>query len=811
MRSTIHITLLIGASLGAVGQANAQTAAPPQTESAAPQNDRGFEDIIVTARRSSESLISVPVAVTALGGAELARYSSTDLSRVAQMIPQVSLQAGGEGGGGTFVVRGIGSTPDEAGIEQSVGIIIDGTPVGRGRILTSAMFDTQQIQVMKGPQALFFGKNSPAGVISVTSVDPVLGKFEGYARAGYEFRAAERYAEGAVSIPVGDTFALRLAGRVSKMDGWIKTSLAPAPDPNGAITGANPILPGAYFTGPDMRNIAGRVTALWQPTDTFKSKLKLQLGYYRDNGSQFETVCPGADHPLSAATGLVAYDNDCLLDRQRHATNMPEVYGQGVPYAWANGVPYSWVHSFVGSWSNDYDLTDGVTLSTITGYYRLKREGFANSNGSTFSEFSGGTTELTTNFSQEVRATTSLDGPLNFMVGGFYESNRRHQGSVIRLFSLSPDTRNGSYQTGFTAAYARSNTLSFFGQARWAILDNLELAGGARWTRERKTAETQNTFVSNGLTPGPFGPGGAIISVPLAQIALAPEGQVVARAFRGTNWSPEVTLTWHPTPSQTLYAAYKTGYKSGAIANPTVLTAANATQPLVVNPEKAKGGEIGYKAKLFDNTVRFELTGYYYKFSALQLSAFDAQSSSYFLLNAADATQKGVEGQIEWRATTELTLRAAAGYNSVKFGAFPNGACYAYQTAAQGCVNGVQDLSDRQLHRAPKFSASMGANYDMPIGGDLMLGFNTDARYTSSYFQQENFNPASFQKSYWLLNAGVRVYPENDRWEVAFIGRNLTNTNYLTYSSDGPGSGAGVLEAISNRGSELAIQGTVKF
>jgi iron complex outermembrane recepter protein len=815
MRISLRLALAASVSALACIAASAQAETPdqpPATPAATgASGDRAIQEIIVTARRSSESLMKVPVSVTAMSGPVLARYNSSDLTRVAQMVPQVSLESGGEGGGGTFIIRGIGSTADEPGIEQSVGVIIDGTPVGRPRILTDAMFDTAQVEILKGPQALFFGKNSPAGVISVSSVDPVIGKFDGYARVGYEFRAQERYAEGAISIPLTPTLAVRLAGRVDQMAGWVKTTLAPALDPNSAITGVNAILPGGNYMGPDEHTAAARVTVLWQPTPDFKSKLKASYSSYSDNGSQFETVCPGQAHPYSEATGQIATANDCLLNRQRHATSMPAVYGTGLDNQWASGIGFDWVHSFVGSWTNDYDFGDGLKASAITGYYYLARDGFNNSNGSVFSEYSGGTTERTQNISQEVRLTSDFKGPINFMLGGYYEHNTRSQTSDIRLFPLSPDTRTGSYQTAFGFAHQNAHALSLFGQLRWSILDNLELSGGARWSRETKSVYMDNSFVSNGLIPEPYGPGGSIIDVPLAELALAPEGELLYRSFRGDNVSPEVTLTWHPTPLQTLYGAFKTGYKSGAISNPVVLTAANVTDLLVVQPEKVRGGEIGYKAQLLDRTVRVELTGYYYKFSSLQLSAFNSQTSSYFLLNAADATQKGIEAQVEWRATRELTLRAAGGYNDNTFGSFLNGACYAYQTTQEGCVNGVQDLSGRRLFRAPKWSATFGASYDFEVANGYKLGLNTDARFTSGYYQQENYNPASYQGAYWLLNAGVRFYPDSEKWELAFIGRNLTNTTYMTYSSDAPGSGPGTIEALASRGAELTVQGTIHF
>src|SRR5690606_33358927 len=141
--------------------------------------------VLVSARRREESTMSVPAAVSAFGQVEISRYMTSDLKKIGEMVPQVSLAEASAGSGASFTIRGIGSASANLAIEQAVSLNIDGVQVGRGRFIKLGLLDLERVEVLKGPQALFFGKNSPAGVVSLTSVTPGT-EIEGYIRGGYE-------------------------------------------------------------------------------------------------------------------------------------------------------------------------------------------------------------------------------------------------------------------------------------------------------------------------------------------------------------------------------------------------------------------------------------------------------------------------------------------------------------------------------------------------------------------------------------------------------------------------------------------------
>jgi iron complex outermembrane receptor protein len=407
--------------------------------------------------------------------------------------------------------------------------------------------------------------------------------------------------------------------------------------------------------------------------------------------------------------------------------------------------------------------------------------------------FSGGSNEDYHGISQEVRLVSNLSGPLNFTVGGYYEHSRNSQGSELYFFYTGPDPTTGSYVSGVKASSSHFSTYSGFAQARYAILPDLELAAGARYTKETKATDQANIFVNPGVTG-----------------ILSPQGLLFSNQIDGSNVSPEATISWHPTDSSTLYAAYKTGYKSGGIAVPVVITPGNTPQNLTFKPEKVKGGEVGYKSGM--GGLHYDVTAYYYRFDGLQLSSFDSQTLSYAIQNAAGATQKGIEGAINYSVTRELTIRGAFGWNNLRYGSFADAACYAYQSAAQGCINGAQDLTDKRLNHAPLFSGSAGIGYDRTVGGGLAIGLNADLRYTGASYAGVTQNPGSFQDSYYLINAGVRIYQQGSRgWDLAFIGRNLGNKRIIGFVEDKPGGGPGQIEAFGSRPRELTLQAMYHF
>jgi outer membrane receptor protein involved in Fe transport len=277
-------------------------------------------------------------------------------------------------------------------------------------------------------------------------------------------------------------------------------------------------------------------------------------------------------------------------------------------------------------------------------------------------------------------------------------------------------------------------------------------------------------------------------------------------------------LTWRPSNELMVYGAYKTGYLSGGFSNPGTITAGNNLGNLTFDAEKAKGFELGTKFQLFNRTLTGSLTAYRYKYKGLQLTALNAVTAVFQTQNAADTVTKGIEFEGAWRAPVDgLVLRGSVSYNRAKFKDFAGAQCYAGQTAAQGCVlvpgtaaTRAQDLSGRDVYRAPHWTITGGFVYDLELPRDYKLSFNGDYRWTSGYYSSLQENPAGYQKRYLLLNGGVRLAAPENKWSLALIGRNLTNRRYATIGVDKPG-GTGEVFAVAGEPRAVVLQAEVRF
>src|SRR6202008_2859398 len=220
-------------------------------------------DIIVTARRRQETAQETPVALTVLNDALLDRYGVKGVASIQSLTPGLYTGESSGAMGGTISLRGIGSGASMAFIDLAVSANVDGVPISSAQILRAAQMDLKQIEVLRGPQALFFGKNSPGGIISLTTADPG-ARTEAMLRAGYEFTAREKYVEGSFSTPLSDTVGLRLAGRYSDMDGYFKIVTPNVPG----------VIPMDIDRFPDQKELFFRGTLAWDPSERVSVRLK---------------------------------------------------------------------------------------------------------------------------------------------------------------------------------------------------------------------------------------------------------------------------------------------------------------------------------------------------------------------------------------------------------------------------------------------------------------------------------------------------------------------------------------------------------
>jgi iron complex outermembrane recepter protein len=434
----------------------------------------------------------------------------------------------------------------------------------------------------------------------------------------------------------------------------------------------------------------------------------------------------------------------------------------------------------------------------VSGYFDSSRHALDNLTDTVY-PYGGTAANLETfaQLSQELRATSTFSGPLKLIGGLYYEHSHLRTGNAAMVGPFGPDPVTGKYETWDRYSYETGDAYSGFAQARWTILPNVELAGGARYTHEYKTGTLYNSFAH-----------------PAFAALLAPAGRVIGGSLSENNVSPEATLTWHPTDETMLYGAFKTGYKSGGFGAPSIVTANIQTgADIEYKPEKVKGGEIGAKMQLLDDQLRLTATVYHYRYTDLQISDFIAATISQLTLNAGSSKTDGFEAEAQWRVNHDLTVNGGFGYSHARYISFNNIACYGGQTADTGCneATGLQDLSGKPLFRAPDYTANLGFDYQHPLAGGFMMGLSGNVRYSDGYFTQEADSAFATQNAYVIVDATLRLFTESDRWSLDLIGRNLNNKRYAIASLDASSAPAGTVDSVISRPRQIELDISARF
>jgi len=792
------------ASLGVLAWATAVTPAFAASEAAeqgnaAVSNDYSAGgDIIVTARRRNETSLQAPVVLSAFSGEQLARLNVQSVIDIGKLTPQLALGTANGSYGGVVGLRGVSSPTSNAGAEGAVTVNIDGVPVGFGAILRVAAMDIGQVEVLKGPQALFFGKNSSGGIISIHTAEPT-NTFKAQVSGGYEFNARQADIDGFVSGPLSDSLTDRIAGHITTQRGYFKNTAA---DP-------------AFGYSPGTKEQAVRLSLNWQPSSQWTVKLRGTFDHVKEAGGyainqKFACATPG----VPKGGGVVAGYTDCTADDNLALGRIPSAAIRAVTNnpAWDSDYSYYKASQLLLSGDIEYKVNDSVTINSITGFYHIRqRANDSTTQGGKFYIGDNGRLSKST-FSQELRVTyRNPDVPINLMFGGFFQDDRLtfDQQVVINVGTqASPVIAKLSEPWSFPTT---SKTYSAFGQVGWDITKTFSLSAGVRYSEDKKREN---------VTP---------------PIGLPDKVARPARTF--ANWSPEITLAFKPSSDLNLFGSYKQGFKAGAFNinattfDPLAKNAAITSFDNSYEPETASGFEVGLKTLLADRQLRVNLAAYTYLYKNLQLSRVDPDTKSLAILNASSARIKGFEGDFSFspRDVPGLTITGAAAYNSARYASSFFGPCYTGMTPAEGClphlISGTtttvlaQEFLGRPLPRAPEFSGSFGFTYETPVNADWVATLNANGVYTSSQYVSQELSPLGISPSRLLLDAGLSVGPKSRSMEFAIIGRNLTNKHFgvTGFGSFGSGGGTGTAggflsdyEGPISRGREIWLKVTLR-
>ncbi len=746
LKTTILASLSVAAWSGAA-LAQSDDASEQQAAS------RSLDEVVVTARKKAETLQSVPVSAFVTPGDDIANRGVTTIQDLSRSMPAVQFSKGTTSN--RQIIRGVGSG-DNPAFEQSVGTFVDEIYKGRARTSEAALFDIERVEVLKGPQTTYFGANAIAGAVNILTRDPG-DAFEGNIRALYNPTFDGFQVEAGVSIPLTDTFSVRVAGQITDTDGWIE-------DVN---TGED------Y---PKTETWAVRATALWEPTDNFAAKLKFTHTDEDTEGGWpiVRNFCP-PDPAFGAPAGFCAtalsLDADTASgDFIRNTSDGQEVVLE--------------TNDLVASLDYDAGSFAFSSVTTYTDYtYNVQQD----LDLTPLPLLNWEQPEDYWQFSQELRITSTNDSSIEYLAGLYYQTAKLEpttRGHFLFLSGVPPLAPLAPYgplaiQNEFVE---ESDVYSAFGALTVHATDRLSLTGAIRYSVVEKDFHREIAALQgneNWDDPIPFPDSVAAVANGFAAAASLAVPGVSDLSRSDDAVSGSVSVEYEYSSNGMVYGRYDHGFKAGGF-NGVDLTSAAPDIPFA--PEYVDSFEIGSKMSLLDGRGILNIDFFRSKYSDLQLSSVVPTTSGAFVnrvQNAGGAVSKGVEAEGRFLISDTLTTAINMAYIDAKYTTFANATPTSLQVAQS---IPFQDLSGEVLPNAPKFSASWTLDWEQPITDDLTLVFSNLLYYKGEHFIAQSNETFLQQGSFWREDLTLSLESDNG-WSLSFIAKNLTDETIYTYGA----------------------------
>ncbi len=723
-----------------------------------------FEEIVVTAQKRPELLQDVPVSAQVIGSDELTQYNLRSFEEVASTVPSVHIS--NTGSGGQIFVRGVGSGSNST-FDQSVGVFLDDIYHGRAHTTGAIFLDLDHVEVLKGPQSTFFGNNAIAGALNVIAAKPSFGGIDGGVRALYgEF---DQYTtEGFVNVPVGETFALRVAATADGTNGWQKNNFA----------GENQ---------PHERNQAGRLSLRWRLNDDLDATLKLEGsnnvthdGYAIADCPPPAPFVPGGFCKLALAQGLPTG-----IGTDANTT----IRGGGIDLS-----------TFEDVLTINYTLGDQV-ITAVTGYYKYDFAQRVDAAGVPFDQFNLALGEQYHQFSQELRFTSPAGRVLEYLGGLYFQTDHIDgQPSDLSYFFLSPTIQGNPRLAALTPYLPLGNTQEYtqeehsyaaFGSLGWRITERLKVTGGIRGSWVYKNDSLASIY---GKATQDFG---GIVPLPanLQPLAGAVLGANNIATGSGSydGYIPSAIVQYSIASPAMAYVRFDKGFLAGIpleIASPGIPASS-------LKSEHVNSYEVGLKSQWLDRRLRLNFDVFRSDYRDLQVvsGVFNPQGALITVLsNAAQTRSQGIEWDGEWVAGRHFRITLNATYLDSKFVRYPNVSDTQLQTFCHaranlgntGCIaafggngdpGGLQDLSGKPTGFAPRWSGSLTGTFTADLPRAFHFTGDLSAYYSTWYYDANvgTDDPLLTQPGYVRLDARLSLEIPGRQWAFDVIGKNLTS------------------------------------
>lgn len=741
-------------------------------EAASPNVDT----ITVTARRREENLQDTPVSIAAFTKESLERRQIEGTEDLDMVTPNLQFTSYGpltdNNSAAQVFIRGIGQTDATSAVDPGVGIYMDDVYLGRAVGGAMEFRDIANVQVLRGPQGTLFGRNTIGGAVLLTTADPG-DEFGGELKARTGTDDLIQFF-GALNLPLSDTLGARLSGGVKKRDGYVTRSI------DGLDLGDD-----------NTYSLNGKVR--WEPTDKFSFVLKGDYANEDENGSPFVFTaineaqvfpiavsvgagCPGASFPPPTPVPMID-DPRCAND----------FYYQG-PFTNGGDAP---VESTLESWGVSghatYEISDALTLKSITAYRELEWSGVRDADNTPFDILTTDLRSESTQFSQELQALVDL-GNVSGVVGGYFFDEDTLD--ITRVLFSPPNPTvlaGGPGSLDVQNVDLGTKSFAFFTQWTWDITDALGVSGGIRYTDEEKSMQATIFNLANATTPIPD---------PLPTLATTEGGPLFifpdefTENFSSVIGSASLQYRWND--NLLTYFSWSQGFKSGGFNErynaPTVDLSTGVVNnlPIAFDEETANTYEIGFKSD-FGGVFRLNASGFRTKYDDIQL--IYRLGIVPLLFNAGTATISGFEAEFTYAPSRDLIIEGGVGHliDQIKeIVAVP------LTTATVG--------PDNSLPFTPAWSGHIGASYTFRPGNGLELSPRANLSMTSSqFYDAANTVEVAQNDTVAVLNTSIKLAAPEMGWALTFGVNNATDKLYPVAGNASLSTSTGYAENIFAR------------
>ena len=724
-----------GTSAG-VGPAWAQNAAASDADESAGQVQ--LQEITVTAQKREESLQKVDLAITAITGDTLSKENITSALDLTQVVPNLAI--GQTGTGARVSMRGVVTNNDTEVGDPDVAFNVNGVYLGRQRGALSALYDVDRIEVLRGPQGTLYGRNAAAGSINIITKSPDLSHENASASVGFgNYNAIESF--GMLNLPVSDTFGIRGAFQTLRHDGYVET--APA-DQN--------------YDDQDTR--AGRLTALWKPTDDFKAQLMYEQSH--DGGVGYGGF--GGGGPLGnylALSGSSPYrwsvrPSDAFTDETAKSTTLTlDWHTPIVDFA------------YVGNYRTDIWYAEGSQSAhgPVGGTCQVAAA-IPNSDATNCPTFTNSSRDR--QYSHEFRVSKDTDR-LKSVLGVYYFKEHNNIFNGLDPAPAGPPPAGPAYDNTFAFVFPNviADSKAVFGQGTFSVTDRFRLTAGARYTKDHKE-RAGNFYLS--------APAGSIVNFQCVNCDAT--AFLVIPSYANLTWSKttwKVAADFDLTEDSMLFGAVSTGYKAGGYGDGTPPN----NGPF--NPENLTNYELGWKNTLWNHRMQLNLDVFHTLFTDYQATSGiqDPISGAVaaFTVNAGKATIDGVELESTTLVTDLDLVTVNATWLNARFTDFtlPFGDQY---VAGGPCATCGYSLTGNKLPYAPDATVRIEWQHTFALPNGAALVSRLASQYATGQ-ELEYHNFAALHQPAYTRSAFSLSYEPNKVWSFMAYVRNIENKAIL--------------------------------